>query len=154
MSNHRIAPLCQVLFRHLAPGITNVGHTASGQDSSESLSDKSPSKIIDILDLGLSFYCIFLFFLFCVFFVSLYILLLDYLNYFSILLRFLYWVFGVSLVAQIVKNLPAMWDTWVWFLGREDPLEKGMAIQYSCLENSMDRGAWWATVHGITKNQT
>ena len=44
MSNHRIAPLCQVLFRHLAPGITNVGHTASGQDSSESLSDKSPSK--------------------------------------------------------------------------------------------------------------
>ena len=110
--------------------------------------------IIDILDLGLSFYCIFLFFLFCVFFVSLYILLLDYLNYFSILLRFLYWVFGVSLVAQIVKNLPAMWDTWVWFLGREDPLEKGMAIQYSCLENSMDRGAWWATVHGITKNQT
>ena len=37
----------------------------------------------------------------------------------------------------------------------EDPLEKGMApLQYSCLENSMDRGAWWATVHGIAKSQT
>ena len=27
-------------------------------------------------------------------------------------------------------------------------------LLYSCLENSMDRGAWWATVHGVTKNQT
>ena len=44
MGNHRIAPLCQVLLRHLAPGITDVGHTASGQDSSEGLSHKSPSK--------------------------------------------------------------------------------------------------------------
>ena len=35
--------------------------------------------------------------------------------------------------------------------GQENPLEKGMAIplQYSCLENSMDRGAWWARVHGL-----
>ena len=31
----------------------------------------------------------------------------------------------VSLVAQLVKNLPAMWEIWVWFLGWEDPLEKG-----------------------------
>ena len=30
----------------------------------------------------------------------------------------------------------------------------GNALQYSCLENSMDRGAWWAAVHGVTKNQT
>ena len=30
----------------------------------------------------------------------------------------------------------------------------GNPLQYSCLENSMDIGAWWATVHGITKNQT
>ena len=54
------------------------------------------------------------------------------------------------LVAQGVKNLPAMWETWVQSLGWEDPLEKGMATHssYSCLENSMDRGAWWATVHG------
>ena len=39
-------------------------------------------------------------------------------------------------------------------LGGEDLLEKGMAtpLQYSCLENSTDRGAWGATVHGVTKN--
>ena len=42
----------------------------------------------------------------------------------------------------MVKNLRAMQETWVRFLGWEDPLEKGMAIQYSCLDNSMDRGAW------------
>ena len=30
----------------------------------------------------------------------------------------------------------------------------GYPLQYSCLENPMDRGAWWATVHGIMKNQT
>ena len=52
-----------------------------------------------------------------------------------------------SLVAQLVKNLPAMQKTWVQFLGWEDPLEKEMAtpLQYSCLENPMDRGAWLAT---------
>ena len=55
---------------------------------------------------------------------------------------------GVSLVAQMVKNLPAMQETWVRSLGQEDPLEKEMAThQYSCLENPMDRGAWQATVH-------
>ena len=32
--------------------------------------------------------------------------------------------------------------------------ENGNPLQYSCLENSMDRGAWWATVHGVTKNQS
>ena len=58
-----------------------------------------------------------------------------------------YWA---SLVAQTVKNLPAMQETQVQPLGWEDPLEKGMAtLQYSCLENS--RGAWWATQHGIAK---
>ena len=46
-------------------------------------------------------------------------------------------------MAQIVKNLPAMQETWVQSLGQEDPLDKGMATHYSisCLENSMDRGA-------------
>ena len=42
-------------------------------------------------------------------------------------------------------------------LGWEDPLEKGMAtsiLLYSCLENSMDRGAWQAIVHGITQSLT
>ena len=132
--------------------------------------------------------------------------------------------------AQMVKNPPAMWETWVQFLGWEDPLAKGKAtyssilvlrvpwavqsmgsqrvgqdwvtftslprrqgrasqvalavknspanagdvrdigsipgsgrspeggnvnpLQYSCLENPMDRGAWWPTVHGITKSWT
>ena len=112
-----------------------------------------------------------------------------------------------SLVAQLVKNSPAVWETWVRSLGWEDLLEKGTAthssileccisfrhmgfpggtvvknptpsagdardfgsiprsgrspgegngnpLQYSCLENSMDRGAWWATVHGVTKSWT
>ena len=44
-----------------------------------------------------------------------------------------------------------MRETWVQFLGWEDPLEKEMAtpLQYSCLENSMDRGAWQATTMGL-----
>ena len=59
-----------------------------------------------------------------------------------------------SLVAQPVKNLPAMWETWVGSLCWEDPLAKGKAnpLQYSGLENSMDKGAWRATVHGVTKS--
>ena len=62
-----------------------------------------------------------------------------------------------SLVAQMVKNLPAIQDTWVQSLGQEDPLEEEMgthSLQYSCLEDSMDKGAWRATVHGVTKSQT
>ena len=35
-----------------------------------------------------------------------------------------------------------------------DPLEYGNPLQYSCLKNSKDRGAWWATVHGVTKDGT
>ena len=55
----------------------------------------------------------------------------------------------------MVKNLPEIWEIWVLSLGCEDPLEKGMVtLQYSCLENSMNRGAWWATVLGVTKSQT
>ena len=52
-------------------------------------------------------------------------------------------------MAQLVKNLPATQETRNGSLGWEDPLEEGMAtqLQYSCLENSMDRGAWQATVH-------
>ena len=115
-------------------------------------------------------------------------------------------------VAQTVKNLPAMQETWVRSVGQEDPLEQGMAIlawripwteepgglrsmgsqrvrhdwvtntattpinagdmdsipgsgrspgegngnslQHSCLENSMDRGHWWAAVHEAEKNRT
>ena len=39
-------------------------------------------------------------------------------------------------------------------LGQEDPLEEGNPLQYSCLENPMDRGAWQATVQGVAKSQT
>ena len=41
-------------------------------------------------------------------------------------------------------------------LGWEDPLEKGMATHSSILawRNAIDRGAWWATIHGVTKSQT
>ena len=39
-----------------------------------------------------------------------------------------------SLVAQLVKNLPAMWEAWVRSLGQEDPLEKGMATHPSILD--------------------
>ena len=61
-----------------------------------------------------------------------------------------------SLVALTVKCLPAMWEIQVRSLGWEDPLEKEMAThsKYSCLENSMDGGACWAIVHGVTKSQT
>ena len=57
---------------------------------------------------------------------------------------------------RMVKRLPAMHETRVQSLGREDPLEKEMAThsQYLCLENSMDGEAWWATVHGVTKSWT
>ena len=50
---------------------------------------------------------------------------------------------GASLVAQRVKHLPAMQETWVQSLGQEDPLEKGNGnpLQYSCLEIPMDREA-------------
>ena len=54
----------------------------------------------------------------------------------------------------MVKNPPAKQKTWVQSPGQEDHLEKGMATQYSCLENSMDRGAWGAKVHGVVKSQT
>ena len=43
------------------------------------------------------------------------------------------YVVGASLVAQRVKNLPAVWETWVWSLGWEDPLEEGMATHSSIL---------------------
>ena len=56
-----------------------------------------------------------------------------------------------SLVAQLVKNLPAMRETWVWSLGWEDTLEEGKVgpLQYSGLENSMD-----SIVCGVAKNRT
>ena len=104
----------------------------------------------------------------------------------------------VSLMAQLVKNLSSMWNTWLWSLGWEDPIHgvanswtwlsyfhyfsdiknppanaedtrhtgsipesewspgeaHGNPLRYSCLENSMDRRAWWATVHEVAMSQT
>ena len=62
--------------------------------------------------------------------------------------------FQVSLAAQMVKNPPAMQKTWVRGLGRSLGGEHGNPLQYSCLENSMDRKVWWGTVHGVTQNWT
>ena len=65
-------------------------------------------------------------------------------------------MFRASLAAQMVKNPPALRDTWVCSLGWEDPLEEGMATHSNILvwRTPMDRGAWWTTVHGVTKSQT
>ena len=61
-----------------------------------------------------------------------------------------------SLVAQLVKNPPAMWETWVRSLGWEGPLKEGRATHSSILawRIPMDRGAWRAIVSGVTKSQT
>ena len=47
-------------------------------------------------------------------------------------------------MAQMVKHLPAMQETWVRTLGRSSGKENGNLCQYSCLESPMDRGAWQA----------
>ena len=62
----------------------------------------------------------------------------------------------VSLVAQMVKNQPAMWETWARSLGWEDPLEEGMATHSSILawKIPMNKGAWWAAVHGCKESDT
>ena len=61
-----------------------------------------------------------------------------------------------SLMAQMVKKLHAVCEIWVQSLGREDPLEKGMATHSRILAGIilLHKGAWRATVHEITKSQT
>ena len=59
----------------------------------------------------------------------------------------------------VVKKLPAdAGDTrdtgWIPGLERSSGGEKGNPLQYSCLENTMDRGGWWATVPGVAKSWT
>ena len=56
-------------------------------------------------------------------------------------------------MAQTVKNSPVMQETWFRFLDQEDSPGKGNGypLQYSCLENPLDRGAWRATVHGVAE---
>ena len=59
---------------------------------------------------------------------------------------------------SVVKNPPANAgdprDTgWIPESGRSSGDGNGNLLHYSCLENSMDRGSWWATVHGVQKSQ-
>ena len=59
-------------------------------------------------------------------------------------------------MALVIKNPPAnAGDTkdmgLISGLGRSHSGGNGNSLQYSCLENSMDRGAWWATVHGVSE---
>ena len=56
---------------------------------------------------------------------------------------------GASLVGQRLKRLSAMRETWVRSPGEGN----SNPLQYSCPENSVDRGAWWATVHGVAESQ-
>ena len=60
------------------------------------------------------------------------------------------------IIVQMVKSLPAMEETMGSFpgLGRSTGEWNGGLLQYSCLQNFMDRGAWRATVHGVTKSWT
>ena len=55
---------------------------------------------------------------------------------------------------QMVKNPPAIWETWVQSLVWENALEEGMETHPSILawRIPMDRGAWWATVHGVAQS--
>ena len=56
-------------------------------------------------------------------------------------------------MAEMVKNSPAVQETRVGFpgLGRFPGEGNSYSLQYSCLENSRDRGAWWATAHGTQR---
>ena len=54
-------------------------------------------------------------------------------------------------MAQTVKNLPAKLEDWIPGLGRSLGEGNDNPLQYSCLENPMDRGAWQVTVHGVAK---
>ena len=69
------------------------------------------------------------------------------------LFAFTYILLWASHVAYMVKNMAAMQETRLWSLGLGRSLGEGNGnpLQYSCLENSMDRGAWWATVHELAK---
>ena len=60
----------------------------------------------------------------------------------------MFYMTKTSPVAQIVKRLPTMRETWDRSLGREDPLEKDMATHSSTLAWR----TWWATVHGVAKS--
>ena len=77
----------------------------------------------------------------------------------SILYIYIYTHIGASLLAPVVKNPPAKAEdvrdvSSIPGLRSSPGGGHGNPLQYSCLENSMDRGAWWAIVRGVTKSQT
>ena len=60
-----------------------------------------------------------------------------------------------SVIKDTLANVGNTGDrVWICKSGRSSGEENGNPFQYSCLENSMDRGAWWAAVHRVTKRQT
>ena len=61
---------------------------------------------------------------------------------------------GPFWVAHTMKNLFALWESWVQSLGQEDPPGEGHgnSLHYSCLENSMDRGSWQSIVNGVVES--
>ena len=62
---------------------------------------------------------------------------------------------GGSVVKNLLANAGAAGaEGSIPGLGRSPGGRHGNPLQYSCLENPMDRGAWWATIHGVTKSQT
>ena len=65
-------------------------------------------------------------------------------------------MYGASLEAQRIKNVPVMQEIWFQFPGSggRPGGGNGNPFQYLSLKNSMDKGAWWATVHGVKKSQT
>ena len=70
------------------------------------------------------------------------------------IIPYIFLVFRASLVAQIVKNTPAMWETWVQsWVGKIPGEGNGYPLQYSGLENSMDRGDCQTTVHGVSQSR-
>ena len=83
-------------------------------------------------------------------------------SYYCCLEYFSLWFFrkhNASQVALVVKNPPANAGNTrdaglIPGLGRAPGVGNGNPIQYSCLEHSMNRGAWWTTVHGVEKSQT
>ena len=75
----------------------------------------------------------------------------------SVLMRILHWWKRASQVVLVVKNLPANAGDprevgLIPVLGRSPGIGNGNLLQYSCLGNPMDRGAWWATVHAATES--
>ena len=68
--------------------------------------------------------------------------------------RFVYRQVGVFLVAWVAQACNEGNPAWIPGSGRSPEEGDGYPLQYSCLENSMDRGAWWAAVHGVTRSWT